>query len=132
MASPVKGYPISTEFGVKGSRWSSKRHEGVDFAAPVGTNVLAPCAGEVVAVGRVWGKSFGDHSVLLRVPEGYLLFAHCSEYLVKVGDKVKKGQHIAEVGREGNTTGSHLHMELQAKSTWTKGGGLNPAAILAK
>ena len=42
MASPVKGYPISTEFGVKGSRWSSKRHEGVDFAAPVGTNVLAP------------------------------------------------------------------------------------------
>jgi murein DD-endopeptidase MepM/ murein hydrolase activator NlpD len=132
MASPIKGVPVSTAFGVKGSRWSTKRHEGVDFACPVGTNVLAPCDGEVVKVGQVWGKAFGQHSVLLKVAEGYLLFAHCSKYLVAVGDKVKKGQHIAEVGLEGNTTGAHLHMELQAKSTWTKGGGINPAAILAK
>jgi len=132
MALPVKGHPLSTPFGVKGSRWSSKRHEGVDFAAPAGTNVLAPCDGTVVAVGQVWGKSFGQHSVLLKVAEGYLLFAHCSEYLVKVGDKVKTGQVIAHVGAEGNVTGAHLHMELQAASHWVKGGGLNPAAILAK
>jgi murein DD-endopeptidase MepM/ murein hydrolase activator NlpD len=70
--------------------------------------------------------------VLLKVAEGYLLFAHCSKALVKVGDHVKTGQHIAESGKDGNVTGPHLHMELQKGPGWVKGGGLNPASILAK
>jgi murein DD-endopeptidase MepM/ murein hydrolase activator NlpD len=132
MALPVKGHPLSTPFGVKGKMWSSGRHEGIDFACPVGTDILAPCDGVVAKVGQCWGAAFGHNSVLLKVAEGYLLFAHCSKALVKVGDKVTKGQHIAESGADGNVTGPHLHMELQKGPGWVKGGGLDPAAILAK
>jgi len=131
MAMPINGYPVSTPFGVKGKRWSSGKHEGIDIAAPVGTDILAPCDGTVVKVGQCWGKAFGQHSVLLKVEGGHLLFAHCSKALVKVGQVVTKGMHIAEVGAEGNVTGPHLHMELQAGAAWKKGGGLDPAGILA-
>ena len=132
MAMPINGHPISTPFGVKGKLWSSGRHEGIDVACPVGTDIFAPCDGEVVKVGQCWGAAFGQNSVLLKVAEGHLLFAHCSKALVKVGDKVVKGQHIAESGKDGNVTGPHLHMELQKGPGWVKGGGLDPAAILAK
>jgi len=131
MAMPIKGHPVSTPFGVKGKLWSSGRHEGIDVACPVGTDILAPCDGTVVKVGQVWGAAFGQNSVLLKVAGGHLLFAHCSKALVKVGQKVTKGQHIAEVGKDGNVTGPHLHMELQKGPGWVKGGGLDPAKILA-
>jgi hypothetical protein len=131
MAMPIKGHPISTPFGVKGKLWSSGRHEGIDVACPVGTDIFAPCDGTVVKVGQCWGAAFGQNSVLLKVKGGHLLFAHCSKALVKVGEKVTKGQHIAEVGKDGNVTGPHLHMELQKGPGWKKGGGLDPAAILA-
>ena len=132
MASPIKGHKVSTPFGVKGARWSSGKHEGIDIAAPVGTEILAPCDGKVAKVGQCWGAAFGQNSVLLKVEEGHLLFAHCSKALVKVGDKVSKGQKIALVGADGNVTGPHLHMELQKGPGWVKGGGLDPKAILAK
>lgn len=132
MAMPINGHKISTPFGVKGKLWSSGKHEGIDIAAPVGTEIVAPCDGKVVKVGQCWGKAFGQNSVLLKVEGGHLLFAHCSKYFVKVGDKVVKGQKIALVGKDGNVTGPHLHMELQAGAGWVKGGGLDPAAILAK
>ncbi len=45
MAMPINGHPISTPFGVKGKMWSSGRHEGIDIAAPVGTDIVAPCDG---------------------------------------------------------------------------------------
>jgi murein DD-endopeptidase MepM/ murein hydrolase activator NlpD len=132
MAMPVNGHKISTPFGVKGKLWSSGRHEGIDIAAPVGTDIVAPCDGTVVRVGQVWGAAFGKNSVLLKVDGGHLLFAHCSKALVKVGQKVTKGEKIAKVGKDGNVTGPHLHMELQKGPGWVRGGGIDPAAILAK
>ena len=132
MAMPINGHPISTPFGVKGKMWSSGRHEGIDIAAPVGTDIVAPCDGTVVKVGQVWGAAFGQNSVLLKVEGGHLLFAHCSKALVKVGQKVSRGEKIAKVGKDGNVTGPHLHMELQKGASWVRGGGLDPAAILKK
>lgn len=132
MAMPINGHPISTPFGVKGKMWSSGRHEGIDIAAPVGTDIVAPCDGTVVKVGQVWGDAFGQNSVLLKVEGGHLLFAHCSKALVKVGQKVSRGEKIAKVGKDGNVTGPHLHMELQKGPGWVRGGGLDPAAILKK
>lgn len=130
MASPIPGVAISTPFGVKGAKWSSGMHQGVDFACPVGTQILAPCDGKVVKVGNAWGPAFGNHQVLLQTAFGYLLFAHCSAYSVAVGQQVTKGQPIAKSGAEGNVTGPHLHMELQAKLNWVSAGGINPQPVL--
>jgi murein DD-endopeptidase MepM/ murein hydrolase activator NlpD len=132
MASPMKDakYKVTTPFGVKGRMWSSGRHEGVDYAAPVGAVVVAPCDGRVVKVGQVWGSAFGQYSVLLKVDGGHLLFAHLSSYKVKVGQTLKTGDFIGKVGKEGNVTGPHLHMELQKGPGWVRGGGLDPAKII--
>lgn len=127
---PIKGHPISTPFGVVGTRWSSGRHEGIDIACPVGTDILAPVDAKVEKVGQVWGQAFGHNNVLLKVEGGYLLFAHCSKALVKAGDHVKKGQHIAEAGADGNVTGPHLHMEYQKGPGWVRGGGINPQKFI--
>ena len=133
MPSPMQDakYKVTTPFGVKGRMWSSGRHEGVDYAAPVGAVVVAPCAGKVVQVGQVWGAAFGRNSVLLRVEGGHLLFAHLSANSVKVGQTLAVGDVIGKVGAEGNVTGPHLHMELQAGPGWKRGGGLDPAKLIA-
>ena len=131
MGMPVDGKPISTPFGVAGKMWSSGRHEGIDVAAPVGTPVVAPCDGKVVKVGQCWGAAFGKNSVLMKVSGGHLLFAHMKDYKVKVGQDIKKGTLLGHVGADGNVTGPHLHMELQAGPGWKKGGGLDPKHILS-
>lgn len=132
MASPMQDpkYKVTTPFGVKGHMWSSGRHEGVDYAAPVGAVVVAPCEGKVVNVGQVWGKAFGQNSVLLKVKGGHLLFAHLSSNKVKIGQMVKAGDFLGKVGKDGNVTGPHLHMELQAGPGWKKGGGLDPKELI--
>jgi len=133
MASPMqdKKYKVTTPFGVKGTMWSSGRHEGVDYAAPKGAVVVAPVDGRVAKVGQVWGAAFGSHSVLLKVAGGHLLFAHLSSNSVKVGQDLKAGDVIGKVGADGNVTGPHLHMELQQGPGWKKGGGLDPKVILS-
>ena len=133
MASPMqdKKYKVTTPWGVAGKRWSSGKHEGVDYAAPVGAVVVAPVAGKVVKVGQCWGAAFGQHSVLMKVDGGHLLFAHLSSNSVKVGQALKVGDVIGKVGADGNVTGPHLHMELQKGPGWVKGGGLDPKAILS-
>lgn len=132
MASPMqdKKYKVTTKFGIKGTMWSSGRHEGVDYAAPTGAVVVAPVDGKVVKVGQVWGAAFGSKSVLMKVDGGHLLFAHLSSNSVKVGQELKAGDVIGKVGAEGNVTGPHLHMELQKGPGWVKGGGLDPKAII--
>ena len=127
---PIKGHPINCKFGVKGKMWSSGRHEGIDIACPVGTEIVAPVDAKVEKVGQVWGAAFGHNNVLLKVEGGYLLFAHCSKALVKAGDKVKAGQAIAKSGKDGNVTGPHLHMEYQKGPGWVKGGGMDPQKFL--
>jgi murein DD-endopeptidase MepM/ murein hydrolase activator NlpD len=133
MASPMKDkkYKPTTLFGVKGERWSSGRHEGIDYAAPVGAVVVAPIAGKVTKVGQCWGDAFGQHSVLVKVKGGHLLFAHLSSNSVKVGQALAVGDVIGKVGADGNVTGPHLHMELQKGPGWKKGGGLDPKDILS-
>lgn len=133
MALPIKGGKITTPFGKKGKMWSTGRHEGVDFAKPVGTPILACAPGQVIGTG-VWGAAYGKNSVVIKHSVNgqilYTMYAHASKLYVKKGDKVKVGQHIADVGAEGNVTGPHLHLECQAKPTWTKGGGIDPKPLL--
>jgi murein DD-endopeptidase MepM/ murein hydrolase activator NlpD len=98
---------VSSGFG---ARWG-KSHNGIDIAAPVGTPIHAPVAGEVIASGPASG--FGLW-VRVRHDDGTVTtYGHVNRSLVRVGEKVTAGEEIAEVGNRGRSTGPHLHMEVQ-------------------
>ena len=85
-------------------------HEGMDFSAPIGTDIFATGNGVITFVG--WKQGYGntievDHSF------GYKTrYAHCSKLIARVGQKVKRGDVIALVGNTGKSMGPHLHYEV--------------------
>lgn len=88
-------------------------HEGIDFAAPTGTPIVAAAGGVVIAA--EYHHQFGN---MVEVDHGNNIvtrYAHCSRLSVKVGDIVRRGQHIADIGSTGRSTGSHLHFEVLVK-----------------
>jgi murein DD-endopeptidase MepM/ murein hydrolase activator NlpD len=102
----------------------SSFHTGVDIIAPAGTPIMAAAGGVVsgVELQPEYGNTVDvDHDNGLTSR-----YAHLSKSLVKVGDVVMKGQHIAYVGSTGRTTGPHLHFEVREK-----GIPLNPNKFLA-
>lgn len=89
-----------------------KFHDGVDFSAPIGTEIYATGDGEVIKV--VKAKRAYGNNVLIDHGFGYKTFyAHCDKILVKRGQKVKRGQVIAKVGNTGKSTAPHLHYEVK-------------------
>lgn len=108
---PVEGR-LSSLFGSRPSpfgRRSRERHQGLDIPAPVGTAVRAPADGTVLSVGRA-----GGYGIMVTVDHGHGLvtrYAHLSEALVKPGDEIRRGQHLARTGNTGRSTGPHLHYE---------------------
>jgi len=89
----------------------SSVHEGLDFAAPSGTPILA-ASGGVVRTAANQG-SFGN---LIEIDHGEGLltrYAHAKVLLVKKGDLIRRGQMIARVGSTGLSTGPHLHFEVR-------------------
>ena len=57
--------------------------------------------------------SYGNYMIVDHGGGITTLYAHCSKLLKKVGDKVEQGDHIAEMGSTGQSTGSHLHIEVR-------------------
>ncbi len=86
-------------------------HDGVDLAAPEGTPIAAIADGTVVEIG--YGSGYGNYVVLQHKCNVKSLYAHCSAILVEKGDKVGRGETIAEVGSTGLSTGSHLHLQIE-------------------
>jgi murein DD-endopeptidase MepM/ murein hydrolase activator NlpD len=127
MPSPIAGKTPSTPYKKLGKWWSKGYHTGVDYAVPVGTDVLAVADGKIEAAN--WGKSYGTQLVQ-SCDGGYFIYAHLSQALVKPGDKVKAGQVIAKSGNTGNSTGPHLHVELRNNIRWGAGTDLDPAALI--
>jgi murein DD-endopeptidase MepM/ murein hydrolase activator NlpD len=85
-------------------------HRGIDILAPWGTPIFAPADGVVVFAG-----TRGGYGTTCFIEHGYgyqTRYGHCSKLHVKVGDEVKRGQIIAEVGSTGMSTGPHLHYEV--------------------
>ena len=128
MALPIKGGKITTGYHVPGKHWSVGYHTGVDFAVPVGTDVLAVADG--VVANANWGSAYGTQIVQALSDGTYVIYAHLSESLVKPGDKVKKGQQIGESGNTGNSTGAHLHFERRNGIRWSKSADMDPSAVL--
>ena len=137
MPSPITGKLPSTKYKQLGSRWSRGYHTGLDYAVPVGTDVLAIADGTIVNAN--WGKSYGTQLVCA-IDGGWIIYAHLSAALVKPGNIIKAGQVIAKSGNTGNSTGPHLHVELRNHIRWSAGSdmdlnpliGLAPAKVVTK
>jgi lipoprotein NlpD len=105
---PLPEGRITSAFG---KRWGRK-HEGIDLAAPTGTPVLAAREGRVLYAGSSL-QGYGNMVVLQHANDLLTAYAHNSELLVRVGDRVRAGQTIARVGQSGRATGPHLHFEVR-------------------
>ncbi|MGE0821096.1 MAG: M23 family metallopeptidase [Candidatus Binatia bacterium] len=107
---PIEG-TVTSGFGPRRGSF----HDGVDIAAPRGTPVYAAAAGEVIFSDVLRG--YGN-IVILRHRKGYAtVYAHNKRNLVKEGQRVRRGQRIAEVGQSGRATGPHLHFEIRRNNT---------------
>ena len=104
---PLKG-TITSRFGLRDIE--PKYHTGIDIAANTGTKIVAAIDGTVSEVSSE--GEYGNH-IIIKTDDITTLYAHCNKLLVKEGEKVKKGDNIAEVGSTGNATGPHLHFEIK-------------------
>ncbi|WP_296976855.1 murein hydrolase activator EnvC [Thermobacillus sp. ZCTH02-B1] len=117
LGMPIRDYKyVSSKFGprthpITGEK--GKQHNGIDFAAPAGTDIYAAESGTVIVAQRMSG--YGNTVIIDHGNGLWTLYAHIRNggILVKAGDEVKKGQKIAEVGSTGNSTGPHLHFEVR-------------------
>ncbi len=116
------GYPTDSRRVSAGyPNYSSGRyHGGIDFSVPTGSNIYAAASGTVILVQRL-SYSYGHYVVVDHGNGLSTLYAHNSNILVSVGQKVSRGQIIAKSGSTGNSTGPHCHFEVRVN-----GGRVNP------
>jgi len=110
--SPVVRGWISSGFGPRIDPLTGGRgmHHGVDFAGPRGSPIRAVAAGIVVFAGV---RSGLGRVVEIDHGKGYVTrYAHNLENLVKVGQRVARGEHVARMGSSGRSTGNHVHFEV--------------------
>lgn len=126
--TPVKGgYNLSSGYGLRIDPFTQAmaKHEGLDFAAPVGTPIIASANGVISRAG--WDSQYGN-VVEVNHAEGFKTrYAHASQLLVRTGQTVKKGDVIAKVGNTGRSSGPHLHYEVIRA-----GAHINPANMMPR
>ena len=110
--TPVPAGFVGSGFGTRLDPFSGQMamHAGLDFAAPVGTPILAAAGGVVSAA--EYNAAYGNMLVIDHGNGLQTLYAHASKILVNVGQRVVRGQMIAKVGNSGLSTGPHLHYEI--------------------
>jgi len=110
---PLDDYTFTSPFGV---RWG-KLHAGIDLADPEGTPYKSIHAGTVTQAGYMGGYGY---SITVKNPDGTeVVYAHSRRLLVSVGDTVKAGQVLGEVGDTGASYGTHLHLEIHVNGQLT-------------
>lgn len=137
---------VSQVFGARPEYYSQfkvdgvplKGHEGIDFAAPIGSKVQAVADGYVAEVGNQGDTGYGKYIKLIH-SWGETVYAHLDSQWVAQGETVKKGQGLGQVGYTGNVQpkgprGAHLHFGLRTnpfnrQDGW--GGYKNPEPFLA-
>jgi murein DD-endopeptidase MepM/ murein hydrolase activator NlpD len=90
-------------------RWGAM-HEGIDLAGPLGSPIVAVGDGVVVDAGPAAG--FGLWVAIRHADGDYSIYGHMYRYYVRVGEHVRAGQHIADIGANGQSTGPHLHFAV--------------------
>ena len=123
-ALPTDSSVVTSEFGPRntGLVGASTFHKGIDLRAPMGSPIYAMQQGTVAGINDKWGK------VILKHPNNYLSeYAHLSEFGVKPGDIVQKGQRIGSAGKTGPIPGMapHLHHTIKAPD----GTAINPRSF---
>jgi murein DD-endopeptidase MepM/ murein hydrolase activator NlpD len=123
---PVDGGWHSSNYGWRIDPFNGQRsfHEGIDFIAQEGTPIMAAAGGVVI-----FSDFHPQYGNMIEIDHGGDLvsrYAHASKLLVKVGDVIQRGAKIAEVGRTGRATGTHLHFEVRQR-----GAPQNPAQFLS-
>ena len=127
-AWPCPAYTrISSEYGTRmhPTLGVEKFHNGVDLAAPAGSNILAAYNGTVVGAG--YNSSMGNYVMIDHGSELYTIYMHASALYVKSGQKVSKGEVIAAVGTTGRSTGNHLHFGVRLNGNY-----VNPMNYISK
>ncbi len=112
---PISNKELKHEASGYGMRlhpiWGTyKFHEGLDFAAPIGSDIYTTGDGKVIK-----SEYSGGYGKMVLVEHGFgyqTLYAHMNSIAVEVGDEVKRGQIIGTVGNTGDSTGPHLHYEV--------------------
>ena len=133
---PTGTYTFTSGFGPRGGA----QHQGVDLAAPIGTAFYAPIDGIVVAAGDSGpGDEMGfDNWIIVdsKMADGSTLstvYGHMfpDGVLVKVGDEIRAGDHIGNVGNAGGSSGPHLHFEVWPGGRLDGGAAIDPMPWLA-
>ncbi len=120
---PLAGYYLSAGYGQAGPHWEST-HTGQDFAAPLGTTLVAVGDAVVTSVGDA--GAYGLRTVLTLEDGTEIWYCHQLVVHVAAGDTVEVGQPIGGLGTSGNSTGPHLHLEVRPPAT----GPVDPMAWL--
>ncbi len=93
------------------------RHTGVDIADKTGTPIYAAEDGVVAkAMGSGYNGGYGKYVIIDHGNGLTTLYGHASKLYVSVGDRVERGQQIADIGNTGRSTGPHLHFEVRISS----------------
>jgi murein DD-endopeptidase MepM/ murein hydrolase activator NlpD len=126
-AFPIEAGWSSSTYGWRIDPFNGQRafHEGMDFMAEHGSPIRAAAGGVVV-----YSDFHPQYGNMVEIDHGNELvsrYAHASKRLVKAGDVVLSGALIAEVGRSGRSTGTHLHFEVRHR-----GVPQNPAHFLRR
>jgi len=115
MRTPINGAKLSSRFGfrIHPILGFNAMHQGTDFAAPVGTPILASGNGIIEYAG--WKGGYGKFITIRHNSEYKTNYAHLSDYAkgMRKGTKVQQGQIIGYVGSTGSSTGPHLHYEIE-------------------
>ena len=114
MKTPINGARLSSPFGMRKHPIDgyNKMHRGTDFAAPMGTPIMASGDGVIKKAGWCGG---GGNCVKIKHNSTYqTVYAHMSKFArgIKSGVRVRQGQTIGYVGSTGKSTGPHLHYEV--------------------
>jgi murein DD-endopeptidase MepM/ murein hydrolase activator NlpD len=109
---PVQGW-VTSGFGFRTNPFTglTQMHEGLDISNRVGTPIIAPADGIVSDTGKDY-----SHGNVVVISHGFGMasrYNHLSKIFVRAGQKVKRGDKIAEIGMTGKTTGPHLHYEVR-------------------
>jgi len=114
MKSPINGARLSSAFGMRKHPIDgyNKMHKGTDFAAPMGTPIMA--SGDGVITRAKWCGGGGNCIQIKHNSTYQTIYAHMKSFArgIKLGLRVKQGQIIGYVGSTGNSTGPHLHYEV--------------------
>jgi murein DD-endopeptidase MepM/ murein hydrolase activator NlpD len=109
LTHPCPGYPISSGYGYR--TFDNSFHMGTDFAAPTGTPVYAAASGTVSIAN--YSSSAGNWVVISHGNGVVTKYMHASQLLVSATQQVNAGDIIMLVGNTGNSSGPHLHFQLE-------------------